>query len=69
MIKNKYVFTCSAFEVINENGKFIETIYPPKKLTFNKLLKNNYVGCLTAIYDTKYLGKVYLIFFDEITSL
>ena len=60
MIKNKYVFTCSAFEVINENGKFIETIYPPKKLTFNKLLKNNYVGCLTAIYDTKYLGKVYM---------
>ena len=60
MLKHKYHFTCSAFDVINENGKYIETIYPPKKLTFNKLLTNNYIGCLTAIYDTKYLGKIYM---------
>lgn len=60
MIKNKYDFTCSGFDVIDEAGKFIETTQPPGKLTFHKLLINNYVGCLTAIYDTKSLGKIYM---------
>ena len=41
MMKHKYHFTCSAFDVINEKGKYIETIHPPEKLTFNKLLVNN----------------------------
>ena len=60
MTKNKYDFTCSGFDVIDEAGKFIETTHPPMKLTFNKLLINNYVGCLTAIYDTTSLGKIYM---------
>lgn len=60
MIKNEYYFTCSGFDVVDESGDYIETIHPPGQLTFKKLLLNNYVGCLTAIYDAKALGKIYM---------
>lgn len=53
-------FTFCSYDVINENGDFIKTIKAPLELSFSKLLKNNYVGCLTAIYDQEALGKLYM---------
>jgi teichuronic acid biosynthesis glycosyltransferase TuaG len=60
MLANDYSFTCSGYDVVDESGNYLETICPPPQLTFNKLLRNNYVGCLTAIYDTHALGKLFM---------
>ncbi len=32
----------------------------PSRLTYSQLLKTNYIGCLTAIYNADKLGKVYM---------
>jgi len=60
MIKNNIVLSYSGYDVIGENGKFIRTIYPPKIITHKKILSNNYIGCLTAIYDSEKIGKQYM---------
>lgn len=58
MQKNELVFSFSDYEVIDENDNYQRYVKCPKKLTYKKLLRTNYVGCLTAIYDTKFLGKL-----------
>ena len=60
MIKNNYYFTYSAYDVIDENNKLISSFTPPMKLSYNDLLKTNSIGCLSAIYDVNYFGKVYM---------
>ena len=60
MKKNNIVLSYSGYDVIAENGNYIRTIYPPKIITFKKILSNNYIGCLTAIYDSKLIGKQYM---------
>lgn len=50
----------SSYRLISESGeilpKMIEAI---PVLTYNKLLKSNYVGNLTGMYSTRALGKIY----------
>ena len=58
MQENDLAFSFSDYEVIDENNNYQRYVKCPKKLTYKKLLRNNYVGCLTAIYDTKFLGKL-----------
>ena len=58
MQENELVFSFSDYEVIDENNNSQLYVKCPKKLTYKKLLRTNYVGCLTAIYDTKFLGKL-----------
>jgi len=60
MLKNQYAFTFATYEKISESGKSIGIINAPTKVTYNDLLKTCSVGCLTAVYDTFYLGKVYM---------
>ncbi len=57
MKTHKLAFTYSPYEIINEDGKLIGKVAPPLNLRFKDLLRNNYVGCLTAIYDSKIIGK------------
>lgn len=58
MRENELVFSFADYEVIDENNNYQGYIKCPKKLNFKKLLRNNYVGCLTAIYDAEFLGKL-----------
>lgn len=60
MEKNKYIFTYSNYNQINEKGNFIKSITCPQSVDYKKLLKTCYIGCLTAIYDTHALDKVYM---------
>lgn len=60
MKNNKLAFSCTSYEVIDETGKKIRIEKPPKQLNYKLMLCNNYVGCLTAIYDTNILGKQYM---------
>ncbi|MGB2117105.1 MAG: glycosyltransferase family 2 protein [Flavobacteriaceae bacterium] len=58
--KNKLLFSFTDYDVVSEDNQFIKRIKCPYRMTYSKLLKNNYVGCLTAIYDKEKLGKMYM---------
>ena len=50
----------SSYELISEEGeKLNKKIQALPELTYDKLLKANYVGNLTGIYSVKSLGKIY----------
>ena len=48
-----YRFEESAEEIKDE-------VIVPLKVNYHELLKQNIIGCLTAVYDTKIVGKVYM---------
>lgn len=51
----------SSYELMDENGislgKMVKAL---PKVNFSKMLKSNYIGNLTGIYNTAKLGKVYM---------
>ncbi len=54
-------FTYSAYYIVEEgNESFVKIFFPDEEVTYEKALKGNPIGCSTAIYDTKILGKVYM---------
>lgn len=60
MVTNNLSFTYSSYDVIDEDNNKLKSIFSPIKLSYKKMLRNNYVGCLTAIYDQDKLGKIYM---------
>jgi glycosyltransferase involved in cell wall biosynthesis len=60
MLFNKLSLTYSGYDVINEKGSYIKTIIAPESINYSEILSNNYIGCLTAIYDTNSIGKKYM---------
>lgn len=65
MLKNNYAFTYTAYEKMNELGQQIGQIPVPEKVDYYDLLKTCSIGCLTAIYDTEQLGKIYMPIIDK----
>ena len=60
MLNNDYAFTYSWYKKIDENGKMIGEHRPNiEKVSYRYLITDCIIGCLTAIYDTKQLGKIY----------
>ena len=61
MQKNKYVFTYTSYEEIDETGHFLKlkSIFKAQ-LNYRDLWAANRIGCLTAVYDVKQLGKMYM---------
>ncbi len=54
-------FCFSSFYLMDNKGKCLKKyIEALPKVDYKKMLKNNYIGCLTAIYDTQTLGKIYM---------
>ncbi|MBF4515302.1 glycosyltransferase family 2 protein [Flavobacterium sp. ANB] len=52
-------FTFSFYDCIDEEGNNLNRrVEAPLILTYNQLFFCNYVGNLTAIYDTEYFGKI-----------
>jgi len=60
MLENDLAFSYTSYDVINEEGNTIGQVKAPAKIFYTTMLRNNYVGCLTAIYDTKNIGKLYM---------
>lgn len=61
MQNNGYAFSYTNYQKMTKSGKLIdEIVKSPLELDYYKALHTNYIGCLTAIYDTKKLGKVYM---------
>lgn len=60
MQQNRVGFSFSGYTTISETGVLMDKIEVPKRVSFSRLLKHNYIGCLTAIYDTEPFGKIYM---------
>ena len=60
LIENDLPFTFSAYQKIDENGQEGGIVNVPEEVSYNYLLKTCPIGCLTAIYDTEKIGKVYM---------
>jgi glycosyltransferase involved in cell wall biosynthesis len=61
ILKTKNYDVCfGSYEWINSDGKSLQTkVEALKTLTYKKLLRANYIGNLTGIYNCKKLGKIY----------
>lgn len=61
MKKNKYGFTFTSYEMIDEHesipGKVVKV---PKQIDYNGLLRNTIIGCLTVIIDRKIVGDFHM---------
>jgi len=61
MHNNDIALSYTRYNHIEEKSKkIINEIYIPSKVSYSELLKQNIIGCLTAIYDTEKLGKIYM---------
>jgi len=59
MLENDYALTYTAYQKFNSQGDR-GIVYPPESVSYNQLLYSNVIGCLTAMYDTKRLGKRFM---------
>ncbi|GLI56799.1 glycosyl transferase [Propionigenium maris DSM 9537] len=61
MENNNYSLTYTWYEKIDVNGNSLEKIMRSKnRVNYEEMLKYNYIGCLTAMYSVKRLGKIYM---------
>jgi glycosyltransferase involved in cell wall biosynthesis len=58
MTENNVVLCYGLYETISEDGSFLSASKKlPLSIDYNGLLKNQVIGCLTAVYDTSLCGK------------
>jgi len=50
----------SSYQATRENDGFTQLVTAPEHIVYKDLLLGNPVGCLTAVFDTKKTGKVYM---------
>jgi glycosyltransferase involved in cell wall biosynthesis len=61
MFENDISFSYTDYDVIDEANAHVTTFRPHMDIcTYRDILKHNYIGCLTAIYDCDKVGKVYM---------
>lgn len=58
MQENDHPFSYTAYDKIDASGRVFGHIGVPGCVCYSDLLKMNSIGCLTAVYDTEYFGKV-----------
>ena len=59
MRRNKYTFTYTYHKVMQEDGTILRDCLAPSRVNLNMMKINNFIPCLTAIYDTFIIGKIY----------
>lgn len=61
MQERKALVSYSSYDLIDENGNSLnKKVKALPEIKINKLLKSNYIGNLTGVYNAKKLGKVYM---------
>lgn len=60
MEKKKCALTYSSYMLMNEEGAEKGIVVCQSKLNYNQLKRDNEIGCLTAMYDTEKVGKMYM---------
>ena len=53
-------FSFTAYERILPSGEVLGKVGVPARTTYAKMLKTSVIGCSTAMYDTRFFGKVYM---------
>lgn len=59
MEDNTYAFTYTNYQKFDARGKR-GILYTPSSVTYEQLLPNNIIGCLTAVYNVDIIGKKYM---------
>lgn len=59
MRKNNALISCTEYTRVTEDEKEINDIIIKEIITYEDMLKNNYLGCLTVVYNANKLGKRY----------
>ena len=57
--KNNHEFVFTSYFWLTEEGLKKGIFEVPKKIDYKTILKSNPISCLTRMYDTKYIGKIY----------
>ncbi len=60
MVKHQIALSYTSYEVIDTRGKILGIRNPPSEMSYTDILKSNQIGCLTAIYDTSIVGKLFM---------
>lgn len=60
MQENNHFFTFTNYDLLYSNGKIKQHRVKHDVITYRALLKSNHIGCLTVVYDSKELGKVFM---------
>ena len=51
MEEHNYLFSCTGYELIDEDSKPLnKKVFAPKKMNHKTLLRSNFIGCLTVVY-------------------
>ncbi|WYP25851.1 glycosyltransferase family 2 protein [Alkalihalobacillus sp. FSL W8-0930] len=59
MEANQYVFSFTSYRIMKESGELRDKVVPaPEVITYDQLLKNTIIGCLTVMLNIDVLGKV-----------
>lgn len=58
MAANNVDICYSSYIECDEDGKPTGIVVAPSKVTYSDILRNDYIGFLTMIYDTKKIGKI-----------
>lgn len=58
MRSHRWPVSFTAYQKVRADGSSLNVIGVPEKIDYRGLLKTNYIGCSTAIYDSGTLGKV-----------
>lgn len=53
-------FSYASYRLIDDNGNPLGKFRVPTRQSYSDILKTCSIGCLTAMYDTKSFGKVYM---------
>ena len=57
MKENNYGFSFTSYRLINEDGSSLnKEIIVPSQITYNQLLKNTIIGCLTVVIDKELIN-------------
>lgn len=60
MQKEDSKFSFSWYQKVSNENRLGNIVTAPKKVRYSDILSSNSIGCLTAIYDVNYFGKVYM---------
>ena len=61
MRRGGYALCCSSYYICDGEDNVIGVNTVPRRISFGMMKRDNKVGCLTAVYDIKLLGKKYFM--------
>lgn len=58
MIKNKIDFSCTSFDIINDENKILRSRKVSKQIKYKELIKSNFIGLSTVVFNKKIHSKI-----------